>query len=108
PVFNNDPDPIPNGSIAYAYSSEMIERTTDADPRLGISCETVKNYLKGETSSPTIKISGLQTPRDDVVGPGAVVQVDSAMLGVSGKFWVTAVTREVTQDWFLQTLELTG
>jgi hypothetical protein len=108
PVYNREPDPIPNGSTAYAFSSTMIERTTDSDPRLGISCETVKNYLKGETSSPITKVSGLQTPRDDLVGPGSVVSVDSDLLGVHGDFWVISCTREVTQDWFIQTLELAG
>ena len=107
-IYNRDPDPIPNGSSPYSYSSEMIERNTDGDSRGGISCETVKNYLKGETSSAIVKLSGILTPRDDLVGPGAVVHVNSPLLGVDQSFWVVSVTRETDPDWFLQTLELVG
>lgn len=107
-VYNRYPDPIPNGSAVYAFSSEMIERGPDSDTRLGISCETVLGYLRGETSSAITKLSGVVTPRDDVVGPGSVVSIDSAMLGVSQSFWVVSVVRETTPDWFTQTLELVG
>ncbi len=108
PVTSRSPDPIPDGSTPFAHSSEMIERNTDADPRSGISCETVLNYLRGESQNAITKIQGLQTPRDDLVGPGSVVSVDSDMLGVHGSFWVISVVRETTPDWFMQTLELAG
>jgi hypothetical protein len=108
PLVFRQPDPIPDGSTPYAHTSEQIERDSESDPRSGISCEAVLNYLRGESSDPIKKISGLQTPRDDLLGPGSVVEVNSDMLGVHGSFWVVSVTREVTPDWFIQTLELVG
>lgn len=108
PVYNRDPDPIPAGAIAYAYSSEMIERGPNSDTRNGISAETVLAYIRGESNHTIRKISGLVTPRDDLIGPGAVVQIDSDMLGGSNRYWVIGVTVEADENWFTQTLELLG
>jgi hypothetical protein len=107
-VYNRDPDPIGAGAVAYAYSSEMIERGPDSDTRSGISAETVLAYIRGESDHTIRKISGLVTPRDDLIGPGAVVRIESDMLGGAGNYWVIGVTAEVDENWFTQTLELLG
>ncbi len=101
------PDPIPDGSSPYAFSSEMIERALDADPGGGISAETVLGFIRGSSDGPITKISGLQTPRDDLMGPGAVCHVNAPnTLGVNGNFWVVGVVAECDENWFTQTLEL--
>ncbi|HYW89277.1 MAG TPA: hypothetical protein VFB50_16010, partial [Chloroflexota bacterium] len=107
-VYNRRPDPAPDGVAPYQYSSEMIERNNEADTRAGISCERVVDYLQGESGAPLVKLSGFVTPRDELIGPGGSVHVNSAMLGVNQNFWVISVTRETTEEWFLQTLELAG
>jgi hypothetical protein len=107
-VYNRYPDPIPDGITPYAFSSEMIERGPNSDARSGISAETVLGYIRGESDHEIRKISGLVTPRDDLIGPGMVVQVASDMLGGTRNYWVVAVTAEVDENWFTQTLELLG
>lgn len=108
PVYNRNPDPIPAGAQAYAYSSEMIERGPNSDTRSGISAETVLAYIQGESDHAIRKISGLVTPRDDLIGPGSVVRVESDMLGGAANYWVVGVTVEADENWFTQTLELLG
>jgi hypothetical protein len=108
-VYNRSPDPIPDGVSPYAFSSEMIERGPDSDSRSGISAETVLNYLRSESSGAITKISGIVTPRDDLIGPGQVCFLNAPdTLGVSGNFWVLSVVVEVDDQWFTQTLELVG
>jgi hypothetical protein len=107
-VYNRNPDPIPSGTIPYAFPSEMIERGPNSDTRFGISAETVLGYVQGESDHPIRKISGVVTPRDDLLGPGSVVRIESDMLGGARNYWVISVTCEVDEDWFTQTLELLG
>jgi hypothetical protein len=105
-VTFRSPDPIPDGTIPYAFSSELIERDTDADTRSGISCQTVLGYVRTQSNHEIVKISGMTTPRDELIGPGNVISINSPMLGTSQSLWVMSVTRETDQDWFIQTLEL--
>ncbi len=106
PVTFRDPDPIPDGVIPYSFSSEMIERDTEADPRSGISCEAVLSYVRDQSNHELVKIQGFQTPRDELIGPGNIISVNSGRLGVTQSLWCLSVTREVDADWFVQTLEL--
>lgn len=108
PVGASFPDPIPNGVIPYSFSSEMIERGPDSAPGGGISAETVLGYVRGETDSPVVNLSGLVTPRDDLIGPGQIHTINSDMLGGSRQFSVRGVTIEVDSSWFLQTMTYVG
>lgn len=108
PVSFSDPSTIPNGTVPYAYSSEMIERDTDADPRSGISAQTVLGYVRGETDHTIVKLSGISTPRDDLFGPGQIHHIVSDMLGLDENLVCIAVTSEVDDQWFTQTLEYVG
>jgi hypothetical protein len=109
PVRFANPDPVPDGEENYAFSSEMIERALDSDPGGGISCETVEAFVEAETDHELTHISGLTTPRDDLFGPGQIIIVNSALLGVTGqKLWLIGVTAETDEDWFIHTLELVG
>jgi len=108
-VSYSNPGVLPAGVVPYAFSSEMIESATDADLRGGISAQTVCAYVQGESNRPITKVTGLQTPRDDLFGPGQIHQINSALLGLSGvKLWVLAVTAETDDKWFRQTLEYVG
>lgn len=108
-VSFSNPSTIANGDIPYAYSSEMIESATNADPRGGISAETVLGYIQGESDHAITKVSGLVTPRDDLFGPGQIHQITSPMLNLSAKkLWVLSVTAESDENWFTQTLEYIG
>jgi len=106
PVVFRDPDPIPNGVIPYQYSSTQIERALDTDPGGGVSCQTVMAYVQAETDHEIVKVSGLQTPRDDIMGPGNTVDVNSALLGISEPGRLMSVSITVDSDWFTQTLEV--
>ncbi len=108
PVSFSDPDPIPEGTVPYAYSSEMIERDTNADTRSGISAETVQGYVRGETDHTIVKLDGIVTPRDDLFGPGQVHHIVSDMLGLDDDLVCIAVTAEVDEDWFTQTMAYVG
>jgi hypothetical protein len=108
PVSFTYPTTIPAGTIPFAFSSQMIERNTDADTRPGISCETVTGYLRGENGHTITRLSGIQTPRDDLFGPGQIHRIRSTMLGVDQNFVCVGVTAEVDDQWFIQTLEYTG
>jgi hypothetical protein len=104
-----NPDPIPNGVQNYAYSSDMIERARNSDPGAGISCEAVEAYIQAETDHEITHISGLQTPRDILIGPGQIGNINAPMLGVNGQLLgVLSVTAETDENWFIQTLELIG
>lgn len=107
-VTHTYPDPIPDGTIPYAYPSEMIERNTDADPRSGISAETVLGFVRSETDHTMVKISGIQTPRDELFGPGQRHHISSSYLGINQDAMCIAVAVETTPDWFTQTLEHIG
>jgi hypothetical protein len=103
------PDPIPDGTVPLAFSSEMIERDTDADPRPGISAETVLGFIRSETDHTLIRLSGISTPRDELFGPGQRHHISaSGMLGVDQDVMCVGVTVEADDKWFVQTLEYVG
>ncbi len=108
-VSFSNPTTIGDGDVPYAYSSEMIESDTNADPRGGISAETVLAYIQGESDHAVTKVSGLVTPRDDLFGPGQIHQITAPMLNLNAKkLWVISVTAEADDQWFTQTLEYLG
>ena len=107
-VSFSNPTTIPNGTVPYAFSSEMIERNTNADTRPGISCETVLAYVQNETDHTIVKVSGISTPRDDLFGPGQIHHITSDMLGLDDDLVCIAVTCEVDDQWFTQTMEYVG
>jgi len=106
----SDPDPTPDGVDPYNYSSEMIERTLEADAGEGISAENVtENFVLPEVNREFIRVSGIKTPRDDLFAPGQTHELDSDLLGLTNeKLWLFGVTREVTEQWFMQTLDYQG
>lgn len=108
PVGVSSPDPIPDGVEPYSFSSEMIEKALTADPGNGISAQQVIDYIANETNHPVRTLSGFSTPRDDLIGPGQVHTVNSAMLGGSRQYMVRGVTIEVDDQWFTQTLVYVG
>lgn len=108
PVGFSDPDPIPAGVIPYGYSSEMIEKALTADPGNGISAQQVLAYVRSESNHKSVKLSGLVTPRDDLIGPGEVHTVNSDMLGGGRQLSVRGITINCDGDWFTQTIEYVG
>lgn len=108
PVTFTDPSTISDGTVPYAYSSEMIESDVNGDPRGGITAETVLGYVRGESDHTLVKLSGLSTPRDDLFGPGQIHHINSDMLGLDQNLVCIAVTSEVDDQWFTQTLEYVG
>lgn len=108
PTSFSVPSPIPDGVISYAYASDMIERARNADTGGGISCETVLGYVQNETDHTIVKLSGLSTPRDDLFGPGQVHHITADWLGLDQNLTCIAVTTEVDENWFTQTMEYVG
>jgi hypothetical protein len=108
PVSYSDPTEIGNGAIAYAYSSEMIESIDEDDPRDGMNAALVAGYIRGETDHTIVRLSGLQTPRDDLFGPGQVHHITAPWLGLDDDLNCIGVTCEVDENWFGQTLEYVG
>lgn len=112
PVAYAVPESPGSGTDVYTFSSEMIEKTLiDGDPKGddGVSCEAVVDYLFGEVDRETVKVSSLSTPRDEVIGPGNTLNVNSALTGVEGEgLWVLGVTNEVDDVNYTQTFELIG
>lgn len=104
PVSFSDPTD-PGAQEVFTHQSEMIERGSNSDPGGGITCEQVLDYVRSETDHEIVKLSGLSTPRDDIIGPGQTHSVNSGLLGVSQSLWVMGVSIECTQEWFTQTME---
>jgi hypothetical protein len=104
------PDPTPPGVEPYVYSSDMIERTLEADPGDGIAAETVAtDFVEPEVNRISVRVSGIKTPRDDLFAPGQTHQIDSSLLDLDAEnLWLFGVTRECNEQWFTQTLEYVG
>lgn len=108
-VTFSDPDPTPGGVDPFVFSSDMIERALDADAGQGISAEAVGAWARAEVNRETIRTSSVSTPRDDLFGPGQTHTIDSPRLGLtSEKMWLFAVTCEVNDQWFTQTMDYIG
>lgn len=107
-TFSN-PDPTPDGVDPYLFSSDMIERTLDADAGDGVSCESVAANVLAEVDREIIQVNSVATPRDDLFGPGQTHTVNSPLLGLTNEpLWLFGVTCEVDSQWFTQTLDYTG
>lgn len=105
--YSNPADP---GSLeVYTFSSEMIEKSLQADPGSGVSAEEVEAYIEAESDHEIVKLGSLSTPRDDLFGPGQTHLINSALVGVTGEdLRLMGVTVEVEGDWFTQTMEYLG
>ena len=110
PVTYRLPDLAPPGVKAYVYASEMIERGSELDAGGGISAQTVAvNFVEAEVNRVIVRVSGVKTPRDELFNPGQTHRVTSQRLDLNGALlWLYSVTREVTRDWFTQTMDYTG
>lgn len=107
-TFSN-PDPTPAGVDPYLFTSDMIERTLDADAGDGVSAESVAANVLAEVNREIIQVSSVSTPRDDLFGPGQTHTVNSPLLGLTNEpLWLFGVTCEVDSQWFTQTLDYTG
>jgi hypothetical protein len=108
PVSFSIPSGLSQGQQAYAFHSNLIESIDGSDPRGGISAEAVANYLLEETDREVVKVSGLSTPSDVLVGPGQTHSVIVPLAGVTEPLWVLGVSIEVDEDNFTQTFEYIG
>lgn len=103
------PNPVPAGTAAFVYSSEMIERAAETSSN-GISCLYVaQNFVLPEVDRVAIRVSGIKTPRDDVFIPGQTHRINAEWLGLTNELlWCMSVTRECDGKWFVQTMEYLG
>jgi hypothetical protein len=85
-------------AVTATFSSPLIEKAEIADPGDVVACEAVAAFLLGEynTIVDTLEFS---TPRDDLLGPGQTVHLESTRLGLTDPdrhYWVQHL--EVTFD----------
>lgn len=99
-----------NGSAnsVFAFSSPMFESIDDSDSRGGLSCAAQADYLYQEVNREVVRLSGMSTPRDDLIGPGQTHVINSLLLGVQESLWVMGVSCEITINEFVQTMEYIG
>jgi hypothetical protein len=81
----------------YSFSSALIERETIAEAGDGMSCEEVALALSADVNREVVRISGLETPLDDAVGPGATLLVQGPggspdRLGMGELMWLQNIT----------------
>jgi hypothetical protein len=93
---SNDFQPITEPHV-LRFGSQMIERETMAEAGDGMSCEEVAIALSADVNREVVRIQGLDTPKDDHIGPGATVLVQAAgglpdRLGIGEKMWVQSIT----------------
>jgi hypothetical protein len=108
---SNDFQPITT-KHTQRTSSPMIERSNDADPGTGMSCETVANALSLEYNREIVK-GWLATFRDDALGIGQVHMVRTLSglpghLGVGEKLWVQSLDITVDESGFTQRVSYIG
>jgi hypothetical protein len=97
------PPGMPDGPSGYpeataAFASPLIEKGTIAEPGDVISCQAVADFLLGEYNA-VIDTLEFSTPRDDLLGPGQTIHLDSARLGLTDPdrhYWVLHL--EITLD----------
>lgn len=108
-VTFSDPSPTPAGVDPFQFSSTMIERALEADAGDGVSAEAVAANVRAEVNRELIRVNSVQTPRDDLFGPGQTHTVNSPLLGLTNEpLWLSGVTCEVNGQWFTQTLDYAG
>jgi hypothetical protein len=94
--------PLPNGpegfpEVTFQFSNPLIEKSTVAQlPAYNVvSCEAVANFLLGEYNA-SLDTLEFATPRDDLLGPGQTIHLQSARLGLT----------DTTRHYWLQHLDI--
>ena len=95
------PPGLPNGpegypSVAMPFASPLLEKSTIAAAGTGLSCEQVARFLLGEYNC-VVDTLEFSTPRDDLLGPGQTIHLDSPRLAIT----------DPAQHYWLQRLEIT-
>lgn len=102
-----------NKITAPPIQSEMIEKSANAQPGNGMSCERVCYAMEPDQNR--IIVSGfITTGRDDYISHGATILVQGGLggqvghLGTAENVWVQSVRGSVSIDGFVQELEVLG
>jgi hypothetical protein len=91
-------DPDGHAYVGASFTSQMIQKSTIAEPTDVVSCEAVARFLLGEYNC-VLDTLEFSTPRDDLLGPGQTVHLDSDRLGLTDPtrhYWVQHL--EVVMD----------
>lgn len=96
----------------YRFSSPMIERSTEAQPGTGMSCERLANVLGLEFNREIVS-GWIETHRDDDLGIAQthLVQAPGGLpgrLGVAEKLWVQTLDISVDDSGFTQRVSYLG
>jgi hypothetical protein len=97
----------------YRFSSPMIERSTEAQPGTGMSCERLANVLSLEFNREIVS-GWISTHRDDSLGIAQTHLVQGAAgglpgrLGVAEKLWVQSLDISVDEQGFTQRISYLG
>ena len=96
----------------YRFSSPMIERSNEADPGTGMSCERLANVLSLEYNREIVS-GWISTHRDDDLGIAQthLVQAPGGLpgrLGVAEKLWVQTLEISVDEEGFTQRISYLG
>lgn len=96
----------------YRFSSPMIERSLEADPGTGMSCERLANVLALEFNREIVS-GWISTHRDDELGIAQthLVQAPGGLpgrLGVAEKLWVQSLDITVDDQGFTQRISYLG
>ena len=89
--------------VATAFSSPMIEKNLRSDPDVPEdvqSCQNVADYLLGEYNA-VVDTLEFSTPRDDLLGPGQTIHLDSPRLGLTDPdrhYWLQHLEVDFGQD----------
>lgn len=82
--------------VGMTFSSPLIEKSEVADAGDVVACEAVAQFLLAEYNC-TQDVLEFATPRDDLLGPGQTIHLDSPRLGITAP----------DQHYWLQRLEIT-
>jgi hypothetical protein len=80
------PGGLPNGPEGYptvttTFSSPLLEKSTIAEEGDVLACQAVADFLLGEYNC-ALDTLEFSTPRDDLLGPGQTIHLDSPRLGL--------------------------
>jgi len=95
------PPGLPTAPDGHAYvgtrfASPLIEKSLVADPGSVLACEAIAQFLLAELNC-VIDTLEFSTPRDDLLGPGQTIHLQSPRLGIT----------DTSQHYWLQHLEIT-
>lgn len=97
---------IINGVRVTTLASPLLE--SSATGGAGISCQEVADWLLPEVNRGLDTLT-LATPRDDLIGPGTTIAVNSPRrLGLHQNLWVQRVDGSVDMNGFTQRLTCVG